>query len=132
MNSKRLLAFKNKIWLWAAVDHFRPGILALVLGRRDARTFEPLWQRVKTWQSYFYVTDGWRVYPCLIEAVAHIVSKTYMTRGRREYTTTTLSGKTATQNVVLFQVSSNAEILGLIATLLFAIPLHPQVQLIHL
>ena len=44
---------KNKIWLWTAVNHFSPGILAWVLGDRSAETFKPLWQIVHCWHSYF-------------------------------------------------------------------------------
>ncbi|CAA9400531.1 hypothetical protein AVDCRST_MAG94-5887 [uncultured Leptolyngbya sp.] len=31
----------------------------------SAKTFEPLWAIVRDWQCYFYVTDGWSVYPGL-------------------------------------------------------------------
>jgi hypothetical protein len=37
---------KNKIWLWTAVDHFKPGILGWVLGDHSAETFRPLWKLV--------------------------------------------------------------------------------------
>ena len=33
---------------------------------------------------YFYVTDGYAVYPCFISNEDHIVSKTYMTRVESE------------------------------------------------
>lgn len=36
--------------------------------------------------SYFYVTDGWKVYPGFIDAGDHIVSKTYMIRVEGENT----------------------------------------------
>jgi len=77
---------KNKIWLWTAVNHFSQGILAWVLGDHSAETFKPLWEIVRCWQSYFYITDGWKVYPSFIEPGAHIVSKTYMTRVEGENT----------------------------------------------
>lgn len=77
---------KNKIWLWTAVDHFKSGILGWVLGDHSAETFRPLWELVKTWKCYFYVTDGWSVYPCFIANEDHIVSKTYMTRVEGENT----------------------------------------------
>ena len=53
---------KNKIWLWTAVDHFKKGILAWVIGDRSSQTFRPLWELVKSWRYYFYVTDSgaWR------------------------------------------------------------------------
>ncbi|MBD2535934.1 IS1 family transposase [Nostoc flagelliforme FACHB-838] len=71
---------KNKIWLWTAVNKHTPGILAWVLGDRSSETFKLLWQIIKCWQSYFYVTDGYAVYPCFISDEDHLVSKTYMTR----------------------------------------------------
>lgn len=86
MNWRRLSAQKNKIWLWTAVDHFRGGILAWVLGDHSAQTFRPLWTIVQAWQCYFYVTDGWCVYPGFIPAGDQIVSKTYMTRVEGENT----------------------------------------------
>ena len=86
MSQKRLWAQKNKIWLWTAVDHFRKGILGWVLGDHSAKTFRPLWEIVATWQCYFYVTDGWSVYPGFIPEGDQIVSKTYMTRVEGENT----------------------------------------------
>jgi IS1 family transposase len=77
---------KTCIWLPTAVEHFQEGILAWVLGDRSAETFRPLWASVKTWQSYFYVTDGWPVYPMFIPDGDRIVSKTYMTRVEGENT----------------------------------------------
>jgi insertion element IS1 protein InsB len=77
---------KNKIWLWTAVDHFKQGILAWVVGDHSAETFRPLWAIVSLWQCYFYVTDGWSVYPGFIPDGDQIVSKTYMTRVEGENT----------------------------------------------
>jgi IS1 family transposase len=71
---------KKKIWLWTAVNKHIPGILAWVLGDRSSETFKVLWQIISCWHSYFYVTDGYPVYPCFISNEDHIVSKTYMTR----------------------------------------------------
>jgi insertion element IS1 protein InsB len=76
---------KNKIWLWTAVDHFKEGILGWVLGDRSAQTFKQLWdETVSRWKCYFYVTDGWKVYPIFIPDGDQIVSKTYMTRVESE------------------------------------------------
>jgi insertion element IS1 protein InsB len=80
------LAQKNKIWLWTVVDHFREGILGWVLGDHSAETFRPLWVIVAGWQCYFYVTDGWKVYPQFMDTGDQIVSKTYMTRVEGENT----------------------------------------------
>ena len=72
--------------MWTAVDHFKPGILAWVVGDHSAETFKPLWEFVQTWQCYFYITDGWKVYPEFIPESDQIVSKTYMTRVEGENT----------------------------------------------
>jgi IS1 family transposase len=42
------------------------GILAWTVGDRSAKTFEQLWAIVAARQSYFYITDGWTVYPSFI------------------------------------------------------------------
>ncbi|MEM1168259.1 MAG: hypothetical protein AAGJ08_04010 [Cyanobacteria bacterium P01_H01_bin.35] len=34
-----------------------------VLGDHSAKTFAPLWEVISKWKCYFYVTDGWKVYP---------------------------------------------------------------------
>ncbi len=57
-----------------------------LIGDHSAETFEPLWELVKKWQSYFYVTDGWKVYPGFIPEGDQIVCKTYMTRVEGENT----------------------------------------------
>ncbi len=72
--------------MWTIVDHFKAGILGWVLGDRSAETFRPLWELVKSWECYFYVTDGWPVYPVFIPDLDPIVSKTYMTRVEGENT----------------------------------------------
>ncbi|ACC80323.1 IS1 transposase [Nostoc punctiforme PCC 73102] len=85
---------KTKIWLWTAVNHFTQGILAWVLGDHSlvlsevevAETFKPLWENIEKWKCYFYVTDGWKVYPSFIPDGDQIVSKTYMTRVENENT----------------------------------------------
>ena len=84
---------RNKLWIWTAVNHQQAGILAWVLGDafggqslRSAETFKSLWSIVKCWQCFFYVTDGWKVYPMFIESGDQIVSKTYMTGVESENT----------------------------------------------
>jgi insertion element IS1 protein InsB len=86
MNWKPSLVKKTKIWIWTAVDHFSQGILGWVLGDHSAETFRPLWAIVATWQCYFYVTDGWSVYPGFIPEGDQIICKTYMTRVEGENT----------------------------------------------
>ncbi len=86
--------------MWTAVDHFRAGILGWVLGDHSAKTFKPLWDVecwrteysarqtlvVNQWKCYFYVTDGWKVYPMFIPDGNQIIWKTYMTRVEGENT----------------------------------------------
>ena len=86
MNSKPLWVKKNKIWLWTAANHRLPGILAWVIGDRSAETFKKLWKIVRGWESFWYVTDGYVVYPMFIDDISHLVSKTYMTRVEGENT----------------------------------------------
>jgi IS1 family transposase/transposase-like protein len=77
---------KNKFWIWTVVNHFSPGIILWTVGDRSHECFQPIWQIIKCWQSFFYVTDGWKVYPMYIESEDHLVSKTYMTRVEGENT----------------------------------------------
>lgn len=56
------------------------------MGDRSAETFKTLWFIVNCWHCFFYVTDGWKVYPLFIEEGDQIVSKTYMTRVEGENT----------------------------------------------
>ncbi len=84
---------KNKVWLWTSVEHFRPGILSWVVGDarsvptdRSSETFNILWQMIEWWRCYFWVSDGYVVYPKFIPPGDQIVSKTYMTRVEGENT----------------------------------------------
>ena len=68
------------------VNHWNQGILLWTIGDRSHQTFEQLWQIIKCWRSFWYVTDGWKVYPMYIQPEDHLVSKTYMTRVEGENT----------------------------------------------
>lgn len=41
---------------------------------------------IRGWESFWYVTDGYIVYPMFIDEDSHLVSKTYMTRIEGENT----------------------------------------------
>jgi insertion element IS1 protein InsB len=113
---------KNKTWLWTAVNHFNPGILAWVLGDHSSETFKPLWAIVKQWKSYFYVTDGWKVYPNFIPNGDQIVSKTYMTRVENENTRLRhYLARLHRKTLCYSRVSRNAKTLSEIITLLFKV-----------
>ena len=77
---------KNKYWIWTVVNHQKKGIILWAIGDRSHQTFDLLWSIIKCWHSFWYVTDGWKVYPMYIESEDHLVSKTYMTRVEGENT----------------------------------------------
>ena len=110
---------KNKIWLWTAVSHGIPGILAWVLGDRSAETFKKLWKIVRGWRSFFYVTDGYVVYQIFINDLDHIVDKTYMTRVEGENTRLRHPPRSLTsKDFMLFKVYRDVEdIRSLVASL---------------
>lgn len=99
---------KNKVWVWRVVNKSLPGILAFVLGDRSSETFKPLWKIIRGWQCFFYVTDGYVVYPQFIDEGEHIVSKTYMTRVEGENTRVLASpGSSKSKNFMLFKILRN-------------------------
>ncbi|WP_157867546.1 IS1 family transposase [Gloeothece citriformis] len=71
---------KNKRWIWTSVDKDNQGILEYVIGDRSSDTFEGLWNKIKHWNCYFWITDGYKVYPNFIPDGDQIISKIYMTR----------------------------------------------------
>ena len=68
------------MWIWTAVNHFQPGLLDWTIGDHSATTFKPLWKRIRLWNCYFWVSDGWKVYDSFLPDEDRIISKTYMTR----------------------------------------------------
>ena len=38
---------RHKVWIWTAVNHWQPGIIALPVGDRSSVTFQLLWVVVK-------------------------------------------------------------------------------------
>ncbi len=87
MNSRlSLVANRTNSGIGAVVNHWNQGILLWAIGDRSHQTFEPIWQIIKCWQSFWYVTDGYPVYPSYIEPEDHLVCKTYMTRVEGENT----------------------------------------------
>ena len=58
---------KNKFWIWTVVNHQKKGIILWNIGDRSHESFKPIWQIIRCWHSFFYVTDGWKVYPMYIE-----------------------------------------------------------------
>ena len=77
---------KSKVWIWTVVNHWKPGILLWTVGDRSSTSFQIIWSIIRCWHSFWYVTDGWKVYPGFIEPEDHLVCKTYMTRVEGENT----------------------------------------------
>lgn len=124
---------KTKSGARSAVDHFKQGILGWVLGDHSAKTFEPLWAIVSTWQCYFYVTDGWSVYPGFIPEGDQIISKTYMTRVEGENTRLRhYLARLHRKTLCYSRVRENAEALDSIATALSQILGCPSSSMIHI
>lgn len=83
---------RNKVWVWTVVNHWKPGIILWTIGdqlrwcaerNRSSLSFQTLWLIIKCWHSFWYVTDGWKVYPSFISPEDHLVCKTDMTRVQR-------------------------------------------------
>ena len=77
---------RHKIWIWTVVNHWKPGIILWTIGDRSSSSFQNLWLVIRCWHSFWYVTDGWKVYPGFIAPEDHLVCKTYMTRVEGENT----------------------------------------------
>jgi IS1 family transposase len=58
----------------------------VTLGNRSAEAFSALAYIIRGWDSFWYVTDGYSVYPMFLDEESHIVSFTYMTRIEGENT----------------------------------------------
>jgi len=77
----------DKIWIWTAINHLAPGILAIEIGDRSGSTFNKLWQRIKIWDSRKYFSDGYCIYAIYIPAKKHqVLPKTKLTRVEGENT----------------------------------------------
>ncbi len=70
---------ENKIWVGTAVNQGTERDFSLG-DRRAVGGNKPLWLLIKGWKSFFYVTDGYVVYPQFIDEIDHIVSQPYMRR----------------------------------------------------
>ena len=74
----------DRIWLWKAINHHAPGILAIEIGDGSGRTFAKLWKRIRTWESRKYLTDGYCVYANYINPEKHLVLPKTLNMDSRE------------------------------------------------
>ena len=58
---------RNKFWIGSVVNHKKKGIIIWAIGDRSHQTFAFLWSIIRCWHSFWYVTDGWKVYPMYIK-----------------------------------------------------------------
>lgn len=63
---------KTKGWVSTVVNSQIPGILKFLLGDRSLVTFTILWQMIHSWACFLYITDGYKVDPCLIDDCVRI------------------------------------------------------------
>lgn len=95
---------------------------------RSAAIFERLWDKIKHWNCYFWITDGYKVYPQFIPDGDQIISKTSMTRIEGE--NSRLRHYLARLHRKTFCYSKSAEMLFLSIKLLIHYLKHKDVSLI--
>ena len=77
----------DQIWIWTAINHHAPGIIAMKIGDRSGATFNELWRRIKNWDSRKYFTDGYCIYKIYIPPKKHqVLPKSQLTRVEGENT----------------------------------------------
>lgn len=119
MSCKPLSAQKKKVWLWIAVNSHQAGILKWVVGDRSLDTFRQLWWVIRGWCCLLYITDGYPVYPCLIDECDHLASKTAMTRVEGENSRLRhYLARVAPQDLLLLQVTNDVGIIHPVVDLL--------------
>jgi len=101
----------DKIWIWTAINHLAPGILAMEIGDRSGQTFARLWQRIKTWDNRKYFSDGYCIYAIYIPLGKHqVLPKTKLTRVEGENTRLRhYLARLPKSNLMLLKINSNAE-----------------------
>lgn len=70
-----------------AVNLLKKGSFSLEIGDHNSQIFAKLWQKIETWKSRRYLTDGYCVCANYINPEKHLVlPKTLLTRVERENT----------------------------------------------
>jgi len=65
-----MLATSATSFGWTAVNHKQAGILAWVIGDVVGNVQKCYCEQ--SWHCFFYIADGWKVYPMFIEDEDHI------------------------------------------------------------
>ena len=71
------------MWIWIAVDRLRRKFIDFEALCRGLKTGKLLWDRIKTLDPQYIMTDHWRPYDKMIDSGIHIKSKaqTYTVEG---------------------------------------------------
>ena len=74
---------KNYKWIWIAVDRFRKKYIDFVIGGRDSKTVQILYNELKDKQINTIYTDYYKSYESMLSKENHIQSKaeTYTVEG---------------------------------------------------
>ena len=68
---------KRKIWIIKAVDHCTGRTIAWVLGRRDATTFQRLYDKLIPLTECIFYTDDWDAFAKVLPKERHITGKAH-------------------------------------------------------
>jgi insertion element IS1 protein InsB len=72
-----LLVQKRKIWVIKAIDRRTRRTVAWVLGGRDTKTFQRLYNKVKHLKICTFYTDNWDDFAKVLPQDRHIIGKTH-------------------------------------------------------
>ena len=66
---------KNKLWIIKALDRISRRTVAWVLGRRDAATFQRLYDKVSHLTTCTFFTDEWDAFSKILPPDRHVIGK---------------------------------------------------------
>jgi IS1 family transposase len=64
-----MLAQKNAVWIWIAVDRYAKEFISFTIGDRSTKTGEKLWKGIKDRAKGFVATDYWSPYKNLFQRI---------------------------------------------------------------
>ncbi len=66
---------KNKLWIIKALDKSTGRTIAWELGKRDTKTFQRLYDKVKHLTKAIFYTNNWNVFAKILPPDRHIIGK---------------------------------------------------------
>ncbi len=79
---------KNKLWVIKALDKRTGRTIAWELGKRDTKTFQRLYHKVKHLTKAIFDTDHWEVFAKVLPPDRHIIGKKYTSKIERDNSNT--------------------------------------------